>query len=84
MGDVECIDAIRSALGAKGFMNYLTGNVMKYLWRHRFKKKPLEDLKKAQFYLNRLVKEMEEYDKADGYIHITADVPPVCPGRTEP
>lgn len=53
-GDVECIDAIESALGEKGFRAYLVGNIMKYLWRYEHKK-GLEDIKKAQFYINRLV-----------------------------
>ena len=34
-GSVECIEAIRSALGDDGFASYCQGNAMKYLWRHR-------------------------------------------------
>ena len=39
-GSVECIDAIKSALG-NGYQYYLQGNVMKYLWRleHKTKQK---------------------------------------------
>lgn len=32
-GDIECIDAIRSALGEDGFQAYCRGNVIKYAWR---------------------------------------------------
>ena len=34
---VECIDAIRAATGEEGFSYYLQGNIMKYLWRYRYK-----------------------------------------------
>ena len=30
--DIECIDAIRAALGV-GFKEYLQGNILKYIWR---------------------------------------------------
>lgn len=35
-------------------MNFLEGNIIKYITRYK-KKNGLEDLKKAQFYLNRLI-----------------------------
>ena len=57
---IECLDAIAAATG-DGFQYYLQGNILKYLWRYRYKN-GLEDLKKAQFYLNRLVKEKEGQD----------------------
>ena len=50
---VECIEALRSACG-EGFEYYLQGNVMKYLWRYRYKN-GVEDLKKARWYLNKLI-----------------------------
>jgi hypothetical protein len=55
-GAVECIDAIKSALGDEGFQSYCTGNVLKYLfrWQH---KNGLEDLQKAQWYLTELIKQ---------------------------
>jgi len=39
---------------------------VKYLLRYQFKMKPLEDLKKAQWYLNRLVSNMEKEDGDKG------------------
>ena len=56
--EIEAIDAIRAATG-DGFQFHLQGTVLKYLWRYRYKGKPLEDLKKARWYLDRLI---EEYD----------------------
>lgn len=56
---VECIDAIAAATG-EGFEYYLQGNIMKYLWRYRYKN-GTEDLKKARWYLDALIKEVEGY-----------------------
>jgi hypothetical protein len=58
-GDIECIDAIRAALGRDGFIKYCQGNAIKYLWRHEHKG-GAEDWKKADWYINRAIKEMEE------------------------
>ncbi len=54
---IECIHAISAATG-DGFKHYLQGNIMKYLWRFDYKEKPLEDLKKAQWYLDKLIEEV--------------------------
>ena len=51
---IECIDAIQAATGSE-FKSYLQGNIMKYLWRYRYKGKPVEDLQKAEWYLSRLI-----------------------------
>lgn len=59
-GEVECIDAIRSALG-DAFGPYCAGNVIKYVWRYRYKN-GVEDLRKAHTYLEWLIEEAE-YDK---------------------
>jgi len=56
---IECIDAIEAALG-DGFEFYLQGNIIKYLWRYRYKNGS-EDLKKAKWYLDRLTEEVEGY-----------------------
>ena len=55
---VECIDAIRAALGRDGFVAYAKGNCIKYLWRDKHDQ--LEDMKKAAWYLERAIKEMEK------------------------
>jgi hypothetical protein len=58
-GSIECIEYMKDNMDFMMFMGYLEGNTKKYLHRYRYKGKPLEDLKKAQWYLNRLVEEME-------------------------
>ena len=55
---IECIEAIRAATG-EGYEFYLQGNILKYLWRYRYKN-GIEDLKKAEFYLARLIEEVGE------------------------
>ena len=61
-GGVECIDAITSALSSyeDSVDSWLVGQVIKYLWRAPLKGKYEEDIKKAQFYLNRLVEKIDE------------------------
>ncbi len=54
-GKIEPIDFIVSQ-----DLNFLAGNVVKYLARYRWKGTPLDDLRKAQFYLNRLIEEVEK------------------------
>jgi hypothetical protein len=54
---IECIQAIAAATD-DGFEYYLQGNIMKYVWRYRYKDKPLEDLEKAQWYLDKLIEEV--------------------------
>ena len=53
-GGVECVDAIEAALGAERFAGYCAGNVIKYVWRYR-DKNGVEDLKKARWYLDRMI-----------------------------
>lgn len=59
-GDIECIEAIKAPMTQDEFLGYLRGNCIKYLWRYR-QKNGAEDLRKAQWYLNRLINEFE-YD----------------------
>ena len=58
-GKKETIDVIRDCMTGDEYHGYLKGNVLKYVSRYKFKGEPLEDLKKAQWYLNRLIKEVE-------------------------
>ena len=55
-GEIECIEAIKASMSKENFKGYLRGNIMKYLWRFE-RKGGQEDLKKAQWYLNRLIDE---------------------------
>lgn len=54
-GEVECIDAIRSALGEDGFKAYCRGTSMKYIWRTGKKWDAEQDVRKAIWYLNQLL-----------------------------
>jgi hypothetical protein len=58
-GGVECIDALEAAtVGLEGIEAVCTANAIKYLWRWK-KKNGVEDLKKAQWYINRLINRQE-------------------------
>jgi len=58
-GSIECIEGIQASMSAEAFAGYLKGNCMKYLWRYDYKGKPVEDLQKAGWYLNRLTDMVE-------------------------
>jgi hypothetical protein len=59
-GDVECIDALAAATVNKhGIEAVCVGNIIKYLWRYEAKG-GLEDVRKAQWYLNRLLCQLEK------------------------
>lgn len=58
-GGIECIDAMQAAFGAEAVKDFCLCNAFKYLWRHR-NKNGVEDLKKARWYLSRLIEEVEE------------------------
>jgi hypothetical protein len=56
---IECIEGIQASMSKEAFKGYLKGNCQKYLWRYE-NKNGKEDLLKCQWYLNRLIKAMEE------------------------
>lgn len=59
-GGIECIDAITAAtVGKTGIEAVCVANVIKYLWRYE-EKNGLEDVKKARWYLERLINELSE------------------------
>lgn len=53
-GSIECIDALQSMLGHAGFVAFLRGQVVKYLWRGLHKQDTIQDCQKAAWYLARL------------------------------
>jgi len=65
-GTIECIDYLKDNLSQEAFMGYLEGNTKKYLHRWRYKNKRVQDLMKAEWYLNRLRIEAEEMEKTNG------------------
>jgi hypothetical protein len=61
-GEIECIDALAAATVNKpGIQAICVANVIKYLWRYESKNR-LEDVRKAQWYLEKLIEEMEKHD----------------------
>lgn len=72
-GGIECIDALKAATeGLEGIQAVCTANAIKYLWRWR-RENGAEDLKKAKWYIDRLLKELEpkKEDQPEGK-------PPLC------
>lgn len=58
---IECIDVIKAVTqDMRGMDAVCTSNVLKYLWRWP-KKGGIESLKKARWYLDRLIQEKESH-----------------------
>lgn len=58
-GRIECIDAIDSATtGKSGIEAVCVANIIKYLYRYE-EKNGIEDVKKAKWYINKLISELE-------------------------
>ncbi|EOV6058535.1 DUF3310 domain-containing protein [Listeria monocytogenes] len=55
-GGIETLDYIKAKV--KDYPSYVAGNILKYVSRYEYKN-GIEDLKKAQFYLNDLINWME-------------------------
>lgn len=62
-GRFEVIEIMEDKMSHEQFKGYLQGNVLKYVLRHEHKGKPIEDLKKAQWYLTKLIETLENNDK---------------------
>ena len=59
-GGIECIDALKAAtVGKRGIEAVCVANVIKYLWRYE-EKNGIEDVRKAKWYVERLLKELGE------------------------
>lgn len=57
-GGVECIDAIRAALGSDAFVAHCAATAIKYAWRFKHKGSAEEDLRKGAWYLARAADEL--------------------------
>jgi hypothetical protein len=62
VGGIETIDYIEAKLTGEAFEGYLRGNVLKYVSRYS-EKNGVEDLKKAEWYLQRLIMTVEAGQK---------------------
>ena len=54
-GNIECIDAIQSALSAEEFQGFCKGNAIKYTWRANRKQDARTNLEKCRWYINKLL-----------------------------
>lgn len=54
-GGIETIDYLKAKLTHEEFVGYCKGNVLKYVSRSGRKGSAIEDLRKAQWYINELV-----------------------------
>lgn len=57
-GKIEVIKIMEDQLNSEEYRGYIKGQVIKYITRERHKN-GLEDLKKAYWYLGRLIRKME-------------------------
>ena len=60
-GGIECFDAIVASQGTYAAMSFCLCNAFKYIWRCKHKGKPVEDIEKAIWYLNKYL-EIYPYD----------------------
>jgi hypothetical protein len=58
-GGIETIEYIKAKLSPEEFIGYLKGNVIKYTSRAGKKQDTIQDLEKAQWYMNRQIKELK-------------------------
>jgi len=58
VGNLEVIDIIEDAK-----LGYHLGNTIKYILRHEHKNKPIEDLEKARWYLDRYINKLKKGEK---------------------
>lgn len=56
--DLEAIDGIKGSMSKDEFQGYLKGAALKYLWRYKYKQAPVDDLRKAKWYLDKLLEEV--------------------------
>ena len=74
---IECIDAMQATFGTKDLAKYCAVNAYKYLWRYK-SKNGLEDLKKAEWYLNKFDELLEESDNKPYSEQISSRYVNVC------
>jgi len=61
-GKIEVIEIMEDQMTDEEYRGYVKGQVIKYITRERHKN-GLEDLKKAAWYLNRLIKRLEKQQR---------------------
>ena len=64
MGEVECIQAMESALGPRNMLEFFRGQIIKYAWRFHYKDDALTNARKLLWYAERLAATQEELAKS--------------------
>lgn len=59
-GGIECIDAIQAARGDEATKEFCICNAIKYLWRLGHKDEPVQEAKKAVWYINKYIELSEK------------------------
>lgn len=62
-GDIECIDAMEACSTDEEFIGHLRLTALKYLWRLNEKGDPVENARKAQWYVERLIAKLEAIEE---------------------
>jgi hypothetical protein len=65
-GGIECIDYLKAKLSPEEFAGFCRGNALKYLSRAGVKGDAVEDFRKAEWYLRRLIQELGGSDAQPG------------------
>lgn len=58
-GGIDTIDFMEAKMTFEEYIGFMRGNVIKYISRSSFKGQEIKDLKKAAWYLNRLIDTLE-------------------------
>jgi len=61
-GKMETIEIMENQMSVDRFLGYLEGSIIKYISRYEHKKNPLEDLKKAEWFLKKLIEKRIQHD----------------------
>lgn len=81
-GGIECIEAIEASMDKDDFRGFLKGNIQKYVWRYE-EKNGLEDLKKASWYLDLLIFNIENEPQQEA-VEALENVSQQCEGGVCP
>tara|TARA_R100001530_G_scaffold135622_2_gene113292 strand:+ start:179 stop:577 length:399 start_codon:yes stop_codon:yes gene_type:complete len=63
-GTMETIEIMENQMSVERFLGYLEGSIIKYISRYEYKKNPLEDLKKAEWFLRKLIEKRTQHNAA--------------------
>ena len=80
---IECIDAMLVAFGSYNVFYFCLQNAFKYLWRHK-NKNGLEDVKKAQWYLDYARYILEEANEREDFRKCLPSVLAFVRGNNDP